>query len=79
MGLVKKRDGRGFYTAAKTKVFKEPQGKKKACEELEVVGTIVGAGGTDAITEKEKDEAIKKILMNNRSRQEVPVDVSQGD
>ena len=63
-GLVKKGDGTRFYTAAKTKGYKERQAKKKACKEAEAAGTVVGAGGADAdaVTNKDKDEAIQKNL-----------------
>ena len=60
--LVKKRDGTGYYTAAKTKAFKERQAKKKTCEEAEAAGTVVGAGGNNAGTDKEKDGTIQKNL-----------------
>ena len=60
---MKKRDGSGYYTAKETKAFKEGKAKQKAArEEAEAVGTIVGAGNADAVTDKEKDEAIKKNL-----------------
>ena len=59
---MKKYYGTGFYIAAKTKAFKERQAKKEACEEAEAVGTIVFAGGSNAITEKDKDKAIKNNL-----------------
>ena len=52
LGLVKKRDGTGFYSAAETKAYKERQAKTKARGEAEAAGTIVGAGGADAVSEK---------------------------
>ena len=61
-GLMKKGDGTGYYTAEPTKQFKELQQKRKARKEAEAAGTVVGAGGADAVTDKEKDEAIKKNL-----------------
>ena len=61
-GLVKKRGGTGYYTAVKTKAFKERQAKKRAREETEATGTIVGASNTDTVTNKEKDDAIQKNL-----------------
>ena len=59
-GLVKKRDSTRYHTSAETKGYKERQAKKKACEEAEAAGTIVGAGGNDAGTDKEKDNTIQK-------------------
>ena len=59
-GLMKKGDGTGYYTAEQTKAFKERQQKRKARKEAEAAGTIVGAGGNDARTDKEKDDAIQK-------------------
>ena len=61
-GLVKKRDGTGYYTVAEINGFKERQAKKKAREEAEAAGTVVGAGENDAGTDKEKDDAIQKYL-----------------
>ena len=61
-GLVKKSDGTGYYSAAETKGFNERQAKKKARQEAEAAGTVVGAGGNDAGTDKEKDEAIQKNI-----------------
>ena len=62
MGLVRKRDGTGFYSVAKTKVFKERQDKKKVSEKTEAAGTKVGAVGVDAVSEKDNDQVIKKNL-----------------
>ena len=60
-GLVKKSDSSGYYTAAETKGYNERQvKKKKAREEVETAGTVVGASGEDAVTDKDKDESIKK-------------------
>ena len=61
-GLVKKGDGTGYYTAEQTKRFKERMQKKKAYEKAETAGTVVCAGGTDTVTDKEKDAAIKKNI-----------------
>ena len=61
-GLVKKGDGTGYYTAKQTKQFKERMKKKKDRKEAKAAGTVVGAGGADAVTDKEKDEAIKNNL-----------------
>lgn len=51
----------------KTKAFKEYQRKKKACEEVEAAGTIVGTGNANDVTDKEKDDAIQKNL-NEQSK-----------
>ena len=36
--------------------------RRKARKEAEAAGTVVGAGGADAVTDKDKDETIKKNL-----------------
>ena len=59
---MKKGNGTGYYTAAETKGYKECQAKKKAHKEAEAAGTIIGAGGDDTVTNKDKDEAIQKNL-----------------
>ena len=61
-GFVKKRDSTRYSTAAETKAFEERQAKKKAREEAEAAGTIVGAGNADALSDKEKNDAIQKYL-----------------
>ena len=59
---MRKNDGT-YFTAIETKKFKERQAKKeKLRKEAEEAGTIVGPGGADATTDKDKDEAIKKNL-----------------
>ena len=64
-GFVKKSDRSGYYLAAETKGFNECQAKKKkACDKAEVASTIVGDGCADAVTDKDKDESIKKNLVD---------------
>ena len=63
-GLVKKSDGT-YFSAIKTKKFNERQAKKKKVrDEAEAAGTIVGVGDADAVTDKDKDESIKKNLVD---------------
>ena len=64
VGLVKKKD-RTYFSAIKTKLYNKRQAKKKKLrEEAEAAGTVVGPGGADAVTDKAKDEAIKKNLVD---------------
>ena len=61
-GLVKKSDGT-YFSAIETKKYNERQAKKKKIrEETEAAGTIMGAGGLDAVIDKDKNESIKKNL-----------------
>ena len=65
-GLVKKNDGT-FFSAIETKKFNERQAKKKKLrEEAEAAGTIVSAGSSDAVTDEEKNESIKKNLDDQK-------------
>ena len=78
--MMKKGDGTGYYTAEQTKAFTERQQKRKDRKEAEEAGTVVGAGGATAVTNKGKRmKPLKRILRNNRRRKEVPFDVQLVD